>query len=86
MDGIPLYHAGNLPATAAPSATPTAEPTAAPTPAVGDTLVYVSERSAYYHRGSSCPSAAGLTLLPTHLDDAVASGKQRCPSCNPPQS
>ena len=79
-DGIPLYHAGNLPETVAPTAAASEGVASA-----AETLVYVNERNGYYHKGTACPNAAGLALRPAYLADALRDGKTRCPTCNPPE-
>ena len=49
------------------------------------TIVYTSERSAYYHASSVCANAPGVELKPTHLQDALLGDKTACPDCNPPE-
>jgi len=52
--------------------------TAAPS---GDAIVYVGDKSQYYHQLNACQGLQGLT--PTTLDKAIAAGKQPCPACEP---
>ena len=80
-----IYYADGLPA--ANAATVTAAPGVDSLSAIsnGMTIVYTSERSAYYHASSVCVSAPGVELKPTHLQDALLGDKTACPDCNPPE-
>ena len=72
-----IYYAGGM-----PQATPASADGSITN---AGTLVYTSERNGYYHANNTCPNAAGITLQPAYLTDALRAGKQRCPSCNPPE-
>ena len=74
-----VYYAAGLPQAAGDA---TAQTTAGAI-SNADTIVFVSERNGYYHAANSCPNAAGITLNPMHLTDALRAGKQRCPACEP---
>lgn len=80
-----IYYADGLPAENAGSVT--AAPTADSISVIsnGMTIVYTSERSAYYHASSVCVNAPGVELKPTHLQDALLGSKTACPDCNPPE-
>ena len=80
-----IYYAEGLPAANADSVT--AAPTVDSISAIsnGMTIVYTSERSAYYHASSVCTNAPGVELKPTHLQDALLKDKTACPDCGAPE-
>ncbi len=83
-----IYYADGLPALSSSTDTATDKTAASVVDSIsaisnGSAIVYVSERSAYYHAASTCPKAPGVELKPLHLEDALLKDKTACPDCSP---